>query len=602
MKAKELNERLKTNIHAICQMLLPNGKVNGGYFEAGDITGSSGQSLKVNLGDGWFKDYACDTHKGDILDLWALSRGLGIKQAMTQVHEYLNIPNDNVFVKYDKKKFVKPDKPNGTPLDYQSEAGMWLRETKRISQKTIDAFKVEVRGSTIITPYIKEGVVRMYKFRDMSAEWAGEKKKIWANKEPFKCLLGWHLIPENARTVIICEGETDTLTYYEQGFNVLGVPFGAGGGSKQDWIDNDFEDLERFDKICISMDMDGPGKEAVKEIMNRLGSDVCWVVDLPENDASECHMKGINLGEFIKKAKTVDPAELKNVLDFKDDVWIALNPELRMNDGVTLPWASTFGKLRFRDSELTVWMGMDGHGKSQLVGQVMADVVRQNKKCCIASMEMAAGQTLKRIYTQIAGSENAARLNFDAIGEWLSKGLWIFDKLGTADTKKILEVFKYARKRYGIKQFVIDSLTKCIDDEDDYNAQKRFMNDICDFVILNGCHVHLIVHPRKQKDEDVELNKFDVKGSGSITNLAFNLVTVWRNKDKENRIMEAKEVGGRVDDETMRKADCIVKCIKQRNFDWEGRIKLWYNYNSKQYRDEFDGREINYLAEVKNGR
>lgn len=49
----------------------------------------------------------------------------------------------------------------------------------------------------------------------------------------------------------------------------------------------------------------------------------------------------------------------------------------------------------------------------------------------------------------------------------------MFDVTGTAKTRRILEVFAYAARRYGIRFFIIDNLAKCGLGEDDYNGQKH---------------------------------------------------------------------------------------------------------------------------------
>jgi len=604
MKAKEISERLKATAETVCGILLPGGKVQGRYYKAGDVSGGPGESLVVYLSGsklGQFQDYETGAEKGDLLDLWALSKNINIKTAMIEAGSYLGVPSSNVFKNYvPKKEYKEPPKPKGKRLDYTSEAGMWLMDVKKISQETIKDFRVGVYNNIITTPYIKDSKVMMYKYRDMEKEWADKKNKkhVYSSPDPFKCLMGWHLIPQTARIVVLAEGETDTLSWYEQGVPVLGVPFGAGSGGKQDWIDNEFEDMERFDKIYISMDMDDSGKLAVKEIIERLGIESCWVVDLPLKDANECHTKGLNLKDYLKTAKTIDPAELKNASEFKDEVWKKLNPELIEYNGMMMPWSSTRENIRFRNSELTVWLGMNGHGKSQIIGQVIIAGIAQGERSCIASMEMSASETLKRMYIQVGGDRTKEQ--FDKITEWLSSGLWIFDKMGTSDNDKLLQVFKYARRRYGIRQFVIDSFTKCMDSEDDYNAQKKFMNQLCDFVIENDCHIHLITHPRKQNDEMSELQKFDIKGTGSISDLAFNVLTVWRNKKKEEEIQDIKEAGGSVPDELYKKADCIMRCLKQRNYDWEGRIKLWFNKNTKIYRDTIEDKRKNHLDFINN--
>lgn len=174
----------------------------------------------------------------------------------------------------------------------------------------------------------------------------------------------------------------------------------------------------------------------------------------------------------------------------------------------------------------------NGHGKSQFLGQLLLNFMQQKARVCIASLELRPRQLLKNLTRQAAGLRSPTNDYIRAIPEWYHQRLWIFDLVGTAKTKRLLEVFLYARQRYGIDVFVIDSLMKCGLGEDDFNAQKQFVEQLCDFKNQHDCQIHLVVHPRKGADESKLPGKLDIKGSGSISDLADNCFTIWRNKKK----------------------------------------------------------------------
>jgi twinkle protein len=62
-------------------------------------------------------------------------------------------------------------------------------------------------------------------------------------------LFGWQAIPDDARDVVICEGEIDALSWAAYGFPAMSVPYGGGGGDKQAWIESEYDRLERFERI-----------------------------------------------------------------------------------------------------------------------------------------------------------------------------------------------------------------------------------------------------------------------------------------------------------------------------------------------------------------
>ena len=84
------------------------------------------------------------------------------------------------------------------------------------------------------------------------------------------------------------------------------MPYGGGGGNKQRWIESDYEDLLRFEKIYLVLDDDEQGDLAAEEIARRLGRHRCLRVRLPKKDANECLMCGVPREEI---AAAIDSAE-----------------------------------------------------------------------------------------------------------------------------------------------------------------------------------------------------------------------------------------------------------------------------------------------------
>jgi twinkle protein len=237
------------------------------------------------------------------------------------------------------------------------------------------------------------------------------------------------------------------------------------------------------------------------------------------------------------------------------------------NTGTKLPWVKTHGLIQFRKNEVTVWGGFNGHGKSLVLGQIMNHFIRAKEKVCIASMEMKPHITLARMCRQAANGIPS----IDYITRYHSGTsglLWLYDQQGMISGEKIIAVIRYAQEKFGIQHFVADSLLKFGYAEDDYNGQKRFVDALCSVARDTGVHVHLVHHSRKAKDEYAVPNKFDMKGSGSIIDQVDNLIVIWRNKKKEE-----------TDPATRVRDDADVKLVveKQRNGEWEGHIKFWFD-------------------------
>lgn len=263
------------------------------------------------------------------------------------------------------------------------------------------------------------------------------------------------------------------------------------------------------------------------------------------------------------------------------EVWAGrLIKEFRSSSplGDYLPWPKTHHIVRLREGEVSLWPGINGHGKSLLTTHVALDLVRQDRRIVIASLEMWPVKTLKRMARQAIGNNNPSeKALFDFIA-WLARRFWIYDQHGRADPKHILAVIRYAAVELKVAHFFLDSLMMVCKGDDDYNGQKDFITELCAVAKDTGCHIHLVHHARKMSSEEMMPGKFDAKGSGSITDQVDNVFTVWRDKKKEIE----RQNGGT--DES--KPDAFVICDKQRHGEWEGRIGLWFDPSSMSYRGD----------------
>ncbi len=256
-----------------------------------------------------------------------------------------------------------------------------------------------------------------------------------------------------------------------------------------------------------------------------------------------------------------------------------------------LPWPKCNDYFEFRPGEVTLWGGQNGHGKTDVSMCVAMSLLGQEEKVCIASFEMPTRKTiarLVRLYAQTnpfseeyLNEEGFAILDgiYDEFADWTRGRMWLYDQLGTAKTDTVLGMVKYCAVELGITHIFIDSLMKCIANEDDYNCQKYFVDQLCAIAKDTNVHIHLVHHLKKPPKESDLPDKHDIKGSGSITDQVDNLFLVWRNKAKED---ERKSNSAKQTKST--EADMILLCKKQRHYDGskegEPRILLWRHADS----------------------
>lgn len=266
-----------------------------------------------------------------------------------------------------------------------------------------------------------------------------------------------------------------------------------------------------------------------------------------------------------------------------------------------LPWSEVRDLFAFRQGEVTLWAGINGHGKSLVTGQTAMSLMGQGQKVCIASFEMKPRKTLQRMARQFSGDE-PAHISDDPrliegykdvvrqFASWTDGRLWLYDQQGTVTPEVIVAVTRYCAKELGIQHMFIDSLMKCVRGEDDYNGQKYLVDELCAIAKDHDIHIHLVHHIKKLSSEEQTPGKFDAKGSGAITDQVDNMLIHWRNKSKEI----AKQTNSK--DYNPADPDALLICTKQRNGEWEGRIQLWFDPKTNQFLKNQSARPVNFEA------
>lgn len=282
---------------------------------------------------------------------------------------------------------------------------------------------------------------------------------------------------------------------------------------------------------------------------------------------TEAHMKVKDASVFIDELKedTVNPPKVVSC---------------------SMPWSKTINEFNFRPGEVTLYAGSNGGGKSLITGQIALGLIKQNEKVCIMSFEMKPKRTLTRMTRQFSGQDldnlfikdRNTLINgyYDRLKKFTTEKLWLYDQQGTTSSKQVISVARYCAVELNITHIFIDSLMKCVSGEDDYNAQKTFVDELTALARDHNVHIHLIHHIRKLESEEKMPNKNDVKGTGAIADQVDNVLLMWRNKKKERMLRNGEEIKGV-------QPDAYLMCEKQRNGESEEWYQLWYHKDSQQF-------------------
>lgn len=444
-----------------------------------------------------------------------------------------------------QKKYKLPKvetKPAGSKVEeYLKRRGF--------SRETWEARGVSEYQGNIAFPYYENGKLVLIKYRKPE-KYTGQGQKAWREKDGKPVFWGMDKCDPSLPLVIV-EGEMDALALDEAGVkNVVSVPSGA---EDLTCVELCWEWLARFKQIAIWPDNDEPGQEMARKLINKLGSWRCYLIPSKYKDANEAlYYGGVEeLRNSILQAKEVPIAGLIRLADVKA---FDLNKVPRVRSSIR-GLNNIIGG--YFEGLLSVWTGINSSGKSTFLGQELLAAIDEGYRVCAYSGEMPMPVFRYWIELQAAGPENL-QAEFDSYREtdaykpktevankvrsWYRDSFFVFDSLGGVTADNLLEVFSYAYMRYGCKVFLIDNLMMMTYGNDDfYRKQSDFVNNVKNFANQNECHVHLVAHPRKTSGR---LTKMDVMGSGDITNLADNVLSVHRLTPEE---AEKEECDGYID-------------------------------------------------------
>ena len=275
-------------------------------------------------------------------------------------------------------------------------------------------------------------------------------------------------------------------------------------------------------------------------------------------------------------------AKVRSASEFMHDVKKRLRPEESRDRHPRMLFRDGDG-IEFRPGELTAWVGYNGHRKSMFTSQVALDLAVQNQRILIASLEMDPADTMVRMTRQATASHAPNDAAITHLHNWTDGRLWLFDHIGNLSVDKSFALCRYFSEEHHGTHVFLDSMMMICASEEKLDEQKRFATGLVRLAQETGLHIHIITHCRKPSagDEAKLPSRYEIRGSSAISDQAHNVMVVWMNKLKY-----AKLEDNRNDFEVLEQPCAVVKCDKQRNGKWEGKIRLWFHAPSLRFCDD----------------
>ena len=397
-------------------------------------------------------------------------------------------------------------------------------------------------------PYYQNSMVMNIKFRTATKDFRQQKggKKILYRLDKIK--------KSTATELVITEGEMDTLSCLVAGFEATSIPDGAPSensknfNTKFSFLENTDDIFDKFKKIILAGDNDGPGKRAIYELGRRIGVERCYTVKYPPGckDANDVLMKaGVDaLKDAINNAQPFPVEGIVTPSSLKDRIMIEY--EHGVNAGVSTGWAGLDGLYSVRGGEMTIVTGIPGSGKSNFVDALCCNLISNNDwRIGFFSpenwpLERHAETLVEKLTDRpFAPSKYGERMDVEELNSMLNvmdeyiKFIMPKDEILSVDT-----ILKYARilcLQYGINGLVIDPWNEVEHDfgnirEDQYIS--RELAKIRKFARFNGIHIWVVAHPVKlHKNSEGKYDPptmYDIAGGAHWRNKADNGLCVYR--------------------------------------------------------------------------
>jgi hypothetical protein len=436
----------------------PAGKVKGHEFLTGDLRGSPGESLSINIQTGAWADFASIEKGGDPVSLFKA---------------VFKVPTQGAAA----EQLAKQLGVNGAPAAHQPARPEW----EPVLPPPPFASAPDLAGFDKVYTYRDQSGEALFYIRRKEAAAGGRKlftpltygklngQAGWHPKHPTspRPLYGLEKLKRSGR-VLLCEGEkaADAAQQTFPDLVCMAWPGGANGIKQVDWAPLKGRD------VILWPDNDKAGKDAMAEISAIIGGITLRVDDLPEKgDAADVipDDPAAWLSAHLPKQTTALPLvffdDIEPCLDVRDFVQGVL-----VEEGAAVVYGeSNAGKTFWTtDLALHVAAGKEWNGRRVEGGGVIY---------CV--LEGGAGFRNRVAAWRSANYLDGAGIPFAAI----PAGLNLLDP--EADAPKLVQTIQAAKQQMGVpvKLIVIDTLSRAMaggneNAPDDMGALVRNMDAI----------------------------------------------------------------------------------------------------------------------------
>lgn len=395
---------------------------------------------------------------------------------------------------------------------------------------------------------------------------------------------GQSLFPAGGKYLVITGGQNDAMAVFQtlfdnSGYKTACISPTCGEPNAPKQLQNNYEYVSSFEKVILMMDNDAEGEKAAMQMARLLKPGQAYVANLNEagcKDPNDYIMSGRQkqLIDAFWKASKYSPVDVLHL----GDMWEDFESE---DDNVKVPFPDSWSMLNDMMGgggelgEISVIASLTSIGKSTIINNIVYHLI-ENTDFKVGAMYLEG--TKREVVRDLLGLDMSINLRTtsrdqidmtqlkDRFFNYLAAKdqLVYVDHQGSISNKEIFDKLRYLVKGEGCNVVVLDPLQAAVNSSEN-GAIIDFMDTLLKFAKETNTYIIVVSHMKKPSGDDPhDVSEYDLLGSSSINQIAFNTVLLSRDKMSDDpKIRNATKIK-------------IVKCRRTGNTGDAG----WLRYDT----------------------